>query len=761
MKKSLKDSTKHVVNQPQSMDFGGRSIINANLVNCKVDGDPVGPGGGGGGSKHAITYDAQSLTDSQKSQARANIGAGSAADIAAAVAAVANEQARAVEAESTLQQMVADADRGEMEVSWDGASTPVVANIPAGVSVTYGGSTYTGTLEASASTKGKLYLVSDGNGNATKYGVSQAGSTFSWVPMGTTEINLANLATRQQVSQLQQEVDGDDAETQIQPFVQIGNAGIDYATGRIARISTTGFTVYGFRLPAQTVAIKVTGRQGATVTLCMVSFFKDDEFLASYLQNTGTAGNVIKRPVTIPDGANIVYIAGSSNSASHRLPELYALNKGLSGAIEKQWKEIEGRVSVDYTTRPGFTISRIKPNFVVKYNATINSSGRIVTLDNASNNIVAEYNIPQGVEKLVVNGRRGASDARYMIAYLDSGGEVISTDIQGLGSNAKDIIGYESTVPVGALVIRVAGQEGGQEPEVIVPSQTVKIDETQEVNVLCIGNSYTYDAFSYLPTIAKRAFPKVKLNVLILHQGHCSLAEHLANITDDVKYPEVSSYQWDSDSWLTTTTAVTVREALQMRAWDIVVLQQNSANSSDYSTYQPYLGQIIDKIAGMVSYPVKFGWLLTKSWADGYSSLSGSSDEMFEAIVACARRVMDETPIQFLIPAGTATQNARHTTLDSLGTFGHLTYDGTHLNEGIPCLVEAYATLLSLADLVGYSFRSIFGDSTRPTDAYIAEHNIPGQNGTSVGVSDANVLLAQKCAVMANKHPYSISTGIE
>lgn len=80
----------------------------------------------------------------------------------------------------------------ESVVAWDGDSAPVVANIPAGVSVTYNGNTYTGTLVADATTAEKEYLVSDGNGNYTRYIAVNNGGTYSWLAYGTTDIDLSD-----------------------------------------------------------------------------------------------------------------------------------------------------------------------------------------------------------------------------------------------------------------------------------------------------------------------------------------------------------------------------------------------------------------------------------------------------------------------------------------------------------------------------------------------------------------------------------------
>ena len=91
--------------------------------------------------------------------------------------------------------------------AWDGASTPVVANIPAGVTVTYNTTTYTGTLAASASTANKTYLVSTGTtDNYNRYVTQLSGSTYSWQNLGSTEIDLSDYATKVELSQLEHEV---------------------------------------------------------------------------------------------------------------------------------------------------------------------------------------------------------------------------------------------------------------------------------------------------------------------------------------------------------------------------------------------------------------------------------------------------------------------------------------------------------------------------------------------------------------------------
>lgn len=82
-------------------------------------------------------------------------------------------------------------------VAWNGSSAPTVANIPAGVQVTYGGTTYTGTLAAADAQSGAFYLVKSSTQEGTldvydEY-VVVGGETKSWEKLGDTQMDLSDL----------------------------------------------------------------------------------------------------------------------------------------------------------------------------------------------------------------------------------------------------------------------------------------------------------------------------------------------------------------------------------------------------------------------------------------------------------------------------------------------------------------------------------------------------------------------------------------
>lgn len=82
-------------------------------------------------------------------------------------------------------------------IAWDGASTPVVADIPAGVVVTYNGTDYTGTLDADDSQAGAFFLVKnsadESNDIYDEYVAVGTTGSKTWERLGSSSINLSDL----------------------------------------------------------------------------------------------------------------------------------------------------------------------------------------------------------------------------------------------------------------------------------------------------------------------------------------------------------------------------------------------------------------------------------------------------------------------------------------------------------------------------------------------------------------------------------------
>ena len=287
---------------------------------------------------------------------------------------------------------------------------------------------------------------------------------------------------------------------------------------------------------------------------------------------------------------------------------------------------------------------------------------------------------------------------------------------------------------------------------------------TDTLRVLSIGNSFSLDAFSYVPFIMKAVAPQVYLKFDIMYIGGGSLNEFYNALdsttwapvdegtpTNFIHYWSHGAKPWDG------LNNVPMTDVIDTHPWDVIVLQQQSNASRDYSTYQPYLNQIIDWLDEKVTCQHEYAWLITPSYPDNLPRLAPdtTSVQMFERILQCVCLVQQDTGIELLLPCGTAIQNARATPLDSLGDQGHL-FDYLHLQEGIPCLIEAYTATAALLARYGLSDR-VWADVTWIDQQWLCAKNIQEINGLPVGMSEENRAIAKQCARAALDNPLVIT----
>ena len=105
-----------------------------------------------------------------------------------------------------------------------------------------------------------------------------------------------------------------------------------------------------------------------------------------------------------------------------------------------------------------------------------------------------------------------------------------------------------------------------------------------------------------------------------------------------------------------------------------------------------------------------------------------------------------------MIPFGIAVYNALKTDLNNLGDLGQLTPDGTHTQEGLPCLLQTYVALEWIFDKWNIE-KTVLGNEMRMTTEIYNKIAVPGANlgsGVVTG-TDAQYRLAQEIAVDAYK----------
>lgn len=206
------------------------------------------------------------------------------------------------------------------------------------------------------------------------------------------------------------------------------------------------------------------------------------------------------------------------------------------------------------------------------------------------------------------------------------------------------------------------------------------LGKQDSLKILAIGNSFSEDATEYIPVIARDMGIK-SIVVGNMYIGGCTIATHAANAKAnkaDYKYYKNTTYGLMSTGPYTKN--VSLETALKDEKWDIVTLQNSSVHSGLESKYGADLEYMIDYVKSLCP-DAKIGWHMTWAYETGYDGSSFKSyyqqDEvkMYNMIMSCVQKyIVPNEKIDFIIPSGTAIQNARSSWLGD-----HLTRDGLHL----------------------------------------------------------------------------------
>lgn len=346
-----------------------------------------------------------------------------------------------------------------------------------------------------------------------------------------------------------------------------------------------------------------------------------------------------------------------------------------------------------------------------------------------------------------------------------------------IGSEATPVVPYEEHYE---LIIRSANavtyvEQTLTDSEKLTARTNIDSAEKKKIRLLSIGNSYSQDTLSYVPYLMSKIAPDIDLTIGICMLSSSYLSQHYGNF--NTSYATYTFYVSEhGNAWENKGTR-SIEWALDNYDWDIIMLQQSSGYSyQDYDTYyQPFLDQLVTSISNYLDYNVKFGWLLTQSRPASVNSGANWDDATilshYNSIASNSQKVYNETMCDFVIPAGTAIQNARTIeSIETLGAYstvsantsgkGYLCYsDGVHLQEGLGCHISALTTICKLLEMSGYDYESVIGEGTLITSSLISQINVPGPHGGSspIGETNSNVRIGEMCAVMACKNPYEVT----
>lgn len=289
-----------------------------------------------------------------------------------------------------------------------------------------------------------------------------------------------------------------------------------------------------------------------------------------------------------------------------------------------------------------------------------------------------------------------------------------------------------------------------------------EIYEKRELKILCIGNSFSRDSMWILEKIAK-AEGTEHITLGILYYSGCPLSKHAEFLTSGE-----AAYSYDKNangSWVVSGNGTaTFLDGVTDEDWDIVVMQQSSSSSGRTATYNEDIQTIIDCVLENDKNPAtkpQFAWnmtwaypvedvdtddIVTVNTTSAFSNYYNNDQmTMYNCIVEAVEKKIVPNPVfEFIMPVGTAIQNARSSYL------------------GDPDLNRDYSHLSDLGRVIaGYTWYSIL---TGKEITEISLNEVPkGLRALSVDKSSALELTDELKAIIlesvqnAVKKPFAVT----
>lgn len=343
-------------------------------------------------------------------------------------------------------------------VAWDGTSAPTVGNIPEDVTVTYNGTTYTGTLDADNAAPGAFYLVKsgtqvDGHDVYDEYVPVGTSGNKSWEKIGDTQISLADVVTDVSLSKQTDTVIGTDATFTItQPTVAL-ETGATAGTGVIS-VATGISSITQPTVTMSEESATATGRVAYTKSVSTTKI------------SASASGGAVSA-----SGDNVTALTGlgtptTSNVASSVTPTTKKLATttvtGVSGSITPN--VVQGRTS--QTTADGTgTASTTNTDWL----KGVSVSNGVLTIGAATMDTQTTYSANAPTQITIPTAADSATTVATGTVTTTGSGADIVTDV-AVGDTVAAVTGYAN--PTTDTVLGTASSFNVTNPTVTISSGT-------------------------------------------------------------------------------------------------------------------------------------------------------------------------------------------------------------------------------------------------------------------------------------------------
>ena len=242
------------------------------------------------------------------------------------------------------------------------------------------------------------------------------------------------------------------------------------------------------------------------------------------------------------------------------------------------------------------------------------------------------------------------------------------------------------------------------------------------IRLLTIGNSFSQDAVEqYLYELAKEA--GVHMIIGNAYKGGQSLEQHWTDLTQE---HDVYEYRKVVNGIRYNTPHALLPPIITDEQWDFISFQQASHYSGLTTTYEPYLSQLIQYTDSIkTGQDVRYGWHMTWAYSQdsghgGFANYSCSQEAMYDSIRYAVQWTQILHPeFSFMVPCGTAIQNARTTYLGD-----NMNRDGYHLDLKFGRYTAACTWLETLTGIspVGLKYKPEGVDEAAAHACQVAAH---------------------------------------
>lgn len=298
------------------------------------------------------------------------------------------------------------------------------------------------------------------------------------------------------------------------------------------------------------------------------------------------------------------------------------------------------------------------------------------------------------------------------------------------------------------LTTEITEEEVEQNCTVVVTRKNKSVVNVakKEISILFVGNSLTQDAVSYAPFLLQNLYPDINFKFYVWYNGGFNLAQQLSYMVNNTACKTFSVCE-NCTRWTNFDNEKTMEEILSTYQFDIVSIQEMFNNKSSYTDDDKNtFNNVIDYInSHYTKNPLKYVSLFP-------APNRTTPAETFALIDSAMEWQMRETISESVIPAGISIYRALTTELDSLGDAGHLSPDGVHAQEGLPCLIQAYVVLMWIYNQLSIP-KSVYGNRLFVNDGNYNVLNVPGANlGNAIVVgTDNQNTIAQNVAIKSFK----------